>query len=43
MKEVTCDLPQTYSATPGTTLGNFTIRRILKDNGDKKVKKWKRT
>lgn len=41
MKEVTCDLPQTYSASPGTTLGNFTIRRILKTSGDKKVKKWK--
>jgi hypothetical protein len=42
MKEVTCDLPQTYSATPGTPLGNLTVRRVLKVNGDQKVKKWKR-
>jgi hypothetical protein len=42
MKEATGDLPQTYSATPGTALGNFTVRRILKLNGDKQVKKWKR-
>lgn len=41
MKEVTCDLPQTYSASPGTPLGNFTVRRVLKVGGDKKVKKWK--
>jgi hypothetical protein len=40
MKEIYVDLPQTYSAQPGTPLGKFTIRRILKTDGTKKLKKW---
>jgi hypothetical protein len=41
MKEIHVDLPQVYSASPGTVLGNFTVRRILKADGSKKLKKWK--
>lgn len=41
MKEIYVDLPQTYSAGPGNAIGRFTIRRILKVNGEKKIKKWK--
>ncbi|MBN1318520.1 MAG: hypothetical protein JXA42_23775 [Anaerolineales bacterium] len=39
MKEINVDLPQTYEAEPGVALGNYTIRRILKTDGTKKVKK----
>jgi len=38
--QIYVDLPQTYSAQPGTPLGKFTIRRILKTDGTKKRKKW---
>lgn len=41
MKEIYTDLPQTYEAEPGVTLGSYVVRRILKTNGDKKLKKWK--
>jgi hypothetical protein len=41
-KDVGVALPQTYEATPGTALGNFTITRILKADGTTwKVKKAK--
>jgi hypothetical protein len=39
MKEVYVDLPQVYEAQPGVTLGRYTVRRIMKTNGDKKLKK----
>lgn len=38
--EIYVDIPQTYSAQPGTPLGKFTIRRILKTDGTKQLKKW---
>lgn len=41
MKEIYVDLPQTFSAGPGNVIGRFTIRRIMKVNGEKKIKKWK--
>jgi hypothetical protein len=41
MKDVYVDLPQTYSSEPGVALGKYTVRRITKENGDKKIKKWK--
>ena len=41
MKEIQVDLPQTYTAKPGTPLGRFTIRRILKLDGSKKLRKMK--
>ncbi|HMA33937.1 MAG TPA: hypothetical protein VKY74_05590 [Chloroflexia bacterium] len=41
MKEIHVDLPQTYTAKPGTPLGKYTIRRILKTDGSKKLKKMK--
>ena len=41
MKEIYVDLPQTYSAEPGKPVGKYTVRRILKTDGTKKVKKWK--
>lgn len=41
MKDVTCDLPQTYSANPGSVLGRYTVQRLLKISGDKKLKKGK--
>jgi hypothetical protein len=41
MKEVYVDLPQTYEAEPGVTLGSYTVRRIMKTDGTKKLKKWK--
>jgi hypothetical protein len=43
MKEITVDLPQTYEAKPGVTLGKFIVRRILKTDGTKMVKKMKQT
>ena len=39
MKDVTCDLPQTYEISPGVALGRYTIRRIIKADGSKMVKK----
>lgn len=41
MKEVHVDLPQYYEAEPGKTLGKYTIRRILKPDGAKKLSKFK--
>jgi hypothetical protein len=41
MKEIHVDLPQTYTAKPGTALGKYNIRRILKTDGSKKLKKSK--
>jgi hypothetical protein len=41
MKEIYVDLPQVYSAEPGKPLGKYTVRRILKTDGTKKLKKWK--
>ena len=41
MKEIHVDLPQTYTAKPGTPLGSYTIRRILKTDGSKKLRKMK--
>lgn len=41
MKEIQVDLPQTYTAKPGTPLGRYTIRRILKLDGSKKLRKMK--
>lgn len=39
-KEIEAALPQTYEATPGTTLGIYTITRVLKADGTTwKVKK----
>jgi hypothetical protein len=35
------DLPQIYEAEPGKTLGRYTIRRILKTDGSKKITKSK--
>lgn len=41
MKEIYVDLPQVYSAEPGKPLGKYTVRRILKSDGTRKLKKWK--
>lgn len=41
MKDIHVDLPQTYEAEPGKELGKYTIRRILKTDGLKKIKKSK--
>jgi hypothetical protein len=41
MKNITCDLPQTYSANPGTALGRYTVQRLLKTGGEMKLKKSK--
>ena len=41
MKEIYVDLPQTYEADPGKALGKYTVRRILKSDGSKKIRKWK--
>jgi hypothetical protein len=41
MKEIHVDLPQTYEAEPGKALGKYTIQRILKTDGSKKLKKSK--
>lgn len=41
MKEIYVDLPQVYSAEPGKPLGKYIVRRILKTDGTKKLKKWK--
>jgi hypothetical protein len=41
MKEIYVDLPQIYEAEPGKTLGKYTIRRILKTDGSKKITKSK--
>jgi hypothetical protein len=39
-KDIQVALPQTYEATPGTALGNYTVTRILKADGSTwKVKK----
>ena len=42
MKEVYVDLPQTYEATPGVALGRYTIRRIIKPDGTKALRKMRR-
>ena len=39
MKEIYCDLPQTYSVKPGEALGRYIVRRILKTDGSKRVKR----
>lgn len=41
MKEIHVDLPQTYEAEPGKVLGKYTVRRILKADGSKKITKSK--
>jgi hypothetical protein len=41
MKEITCDLPQTYEINTGVALGRYTIRRIMKVDGSKKLRKMK--
>jgi hypothetical protein len=41
MKEIHVDLPQTYEAMPGVAVGRYTVRRILKLDGTKKLKKMK--
>jgi hypothetical protein len=41
MKEIYVDLPQIYEAEPGKELGKYTVRRILKTDGSKKIKKSK--
>jgi len=41
MKEIYVDLPQIYEAEPGKALGRYTIRRILKTDGSKKITKSK--
>jgi hypothetical protein len=41
MKEITCDLPQTYEIDTGVALGHYTIRRIMKADGSTKVRKMK--
>jgi len=40
-KEVHADLPQRYEATPGTAIGRYVVRRILKTNGTKKLSKFR--
>jgi len=42
MKEIYVELPQTYEVQPGVALGQYTIRRILKIDGSKMLKKTKR-
>jgi hypothetical protein len=42
MKEVFVDLPQTYEATPGVALGRYTVRRIIKTDGTKVLRKMRR-
>jgi hypothetical protein len=41
MKEINVDLPQTYEVEPNIALGKFTIRRILKTDGSKVLRKMK--
>ena len=41
MKEIHVDLPQIYEAEPGVALGRYLIRRILKTDGTKKMRKMK--
>jgi hypothetical protein len=41
MKEIYFDTVQTYSVKPGTALGTYNVRRILKTDGSKMVKKTK--
>lgn len=43
MKEIHVDLPQTYESDPGKALGKYTVRRSLKSDGSKKIRKWKTT
>ena len=40
-KEIHVELPQKYEAEPGTTLGSFIVRRIRKEDGTRKIKKWR--
>ena len=42
MKEIYFDTVQTYTVKPGTALGTYNIRRILKPDGSKVVKKTKK-
>jgi hypothetical protein len=39
MKEITVDLPQTYEIQTGVALGHYTIRRIMKMDGSKMMRK----
>jgi uncharacterized protein YhfF len=39
MKEIHSDLPQTYEIQPGVALGRYTIRRIMKMDGSKMLRK----
>lgn len=39
MKEIHVELPQTYEAEPGVALGRYLVRRILKLDGSKKLRK----
>ena len=41
MREVHSDLPQIYESKPGTTLGRYIIRRIVKADGTPKIRKMK--
>jgi hypothetical protein len=41
MKEIRCEIVQTYSVKPGTALARYRITRILKPDGTKLVKKAK--
>jgi outer membrane protein OmpA-like peptidoglycan-associated protein len=41
MKEIFVDLPQIYEAEPGVVLGRYLIRRILKTDRTKKLRKMK--
>ena len=41
MKQITCDLPQTYEVQPGIALAKFTVRRILHTDGTKWLNKIK--
>lgn len=43
MKEVYVDLPQTYESAPGVALGRYTVRRILKTDGNTALKKMAQT
>jgi hypothetical protein len=39
MKEITCDLPQIYEVQPGVPLARFIVRRVLRVDGTKWLRK----
>jgi hypothetical protein len=41
MKEIHADLPQVYEVTPGVEFARYTVRRILKVDGSKAVRKYR--